>query len=42
MVEPLGPTVEQPAIISDMAPATKTGIALIMALFGVKIVLCRA
>jgi hypothetical protein len=42
MVEPLGPPVEQPAIISDMVPATKTGIALIMGLFAVKIILCRA
>jgi hypothetical protein len=42
MVEPLGPPVEQPAITSDMVPATKTGIALIMGLFAVKIILCRA
>jgi hypothetical protein len=42
MVEPLGPPVEQPEVITDMAPATKTGIALIMELFAVKIILCRA
>jgi hypothetical protein len=33
MLELLIPPVEQPAVISDTAPATKTGIALIMALF---------
>ena len=42
MVEPLGPPVEQAVIVSDMAPATKTDIALIMGLFAVKIILCRA
>jgi hypothetical protein len=41
MVEPLGPPVEQPVIISDMVPATKTGYALIMGLFAVKIILCE-
>jgi hypothetical protein len=30
MVESLGPLVELPAVITDTAPATKTGIALIM------------
>jgi len=33
MMELLIPPAEQPAVISDTAPATKTGIALIMAFF---------